>query len=442
MIFLPILFWCGYPDLGRVSITILATGVVISGILKDLLCLPRPVSPPLQRITMSGSAALEYGFPSTHSTNAVSVTIYAIYLLNHENSTLSPNVKLACMIASYLYAFTIALGRLYCGMHGFVDVITGAVIGASVTWVEIHYGPTVAAWVATPSITHLLVITAIMLVVVRTHPEPADNCPCFDDSVAFSGVLIGMYIGLWHVALPGPMLPFLPTSFFDEKILAAKGIPLLNYIQLVRIPLGVGIIVAWRSLTKPLLLRLLPPLFRVMEGLDLDLPRRYFLRASQYATVPHLDHDDNVLPSPRDVGMMLGNVRRRRGRAISVGPQSAADAHELLAYRQEERRRERSSSASSRREKDAIAGVENHEKAAREMVEDQKRQDPDPNRLQEESDEEEDNKERAVMFSNLPRVRVRYDVEVVTKLIVYAGIAWLALEGMPVFFHSVGLGYA
>jgi hypothetical protein len=442
MIFLPILFWCGYPDLGRVMINLLASGVIISGILKDLLCLPRPVSPPLQRITMSGSAALEYGWPSTHTTNAVSVTLYAIHLLNDENSSMSPNLKLACTIASYLYASTIALGRIYCGMHGFTDVVSGAVLGAILTFIEIHYGQSLAAWVTAPSMTHLLVIALIMLVVVRTHPEPADNCPCFDDSVAFSGVLIGMYAALWHIALPGPMFRFLPTSFFDEKTIAAQGVPLLNFISLVRVPLGVGIIVAYRSLTKPLLLRLLPPLFRVMEGLDLDLPRRYFLRASQYATVPHLDHDDNVLPSPRDVGQMLGNVRRRRGRAISIGPQSAADAHELLAYRQEERRRERSSSASSRREKELAEGAEDHERAAREMVEHQQRQNPDPNRLQEESDEEEENKEREVMFSNLPRMRIRYDVEVVTKLIVYAGIAWLAIEGVPVIFHYSGLGSA
>jgi hypothetical protein len=38
------------------------------------------------------------------------------------------------------------------------------------------------------------------------------------------------------------------------------------------------------------------------------------------------------------------------------------------------------------------------------------------------------------------RPRVRYDVEVVTKLVVYAGIAWWAVEGSPVIFEMVGLG--
>jgi hypothetical protein len=43
------------------------------------------------------------------------------------------------------------------------------------------------------------------------------------------------------------------------------------------------------------------------------------------------------------------------------------------------------------------------------------------------------------MFSGLQKPRVRYDVEVVTKLIVYSGIGWLAIEGIPVLFKHVGL---
>src|ERR1700748_408619 len=102
---------------------VLASGVFFSGFVKDLLCLPRPLSPPLTRITMSGSAALEYGFPSTHSANAVSVAVYTLFAVHSPDSDLLPTTKLVLEIVSYLYAFSIILGRLYCGMHGFFDVI-------------------------------------------------------------------------------------------------------------------------------------------------------------------------------------------------------------------------------------------------------------------------------------------------------------------------------
>src|ERR1700753_3553207 len=88
MIFLPLLFWCGCEEWGRALVNLLAYGVILSGVVKDLLCLPRPVSPPLQRITMSGSAALEYGFPSTHTTNAVSVAMYCMMAISDPSNGL------------------------------------------------------------------------------------------------------------------------------------------------------------------------------------------------------------------------------------------------------------------------------------------------------------------------------------------------------------------
>jgi hypothetical protein len=49
-------------------------------------------------------------------------------------------------------------------------------------------------------------------------------------------------------------------------------------------------------------------------------------------------------------------------------------------------------------------------------------------------------KEQEEIFGKLVRIRVRYDVEVITKLVVYAGIAFLAVQGCPVLFECVGLG--
>lgn len=82
------------------------------------------------------------------------------------------------------------------------------------------------------------------------------------------------------------------------------------------------------------------------------------------------------------------------------------------------------------------------------------------------ADRREDEREEREMFSRLEKPRVRYDVEVVTKIIVYAGkvpprlyysnhlrirldinaeffesgIAWIAVEGNPILFEVLGLG--
>jgi dihydrosphingosine 1-phosphate phosphatase len=432
MIFLPLLFWCRYETLGRSLVNLLAFGVIGSGIIKDLLCLPRPVSPPIQRITMSGSVALEYGFPSTHSTNAVSVALYAVYVLSNDTTNLSSGTKIAGTCFLYIYAISIAFGRLYCGMHGFTDVVVGSVLGALLAFCELQFGEMQYDWLVSGSFMHPLIVALVLLVIVRTHPEPADNCPCFDDSVAFSGVVIGINFAQWHILQPNSII-YLITGIPPERLNPSiLGISLMSFKSFIRVPLGVAIIVAYRSVTKHFMFRILPPLFRVMESLDLDIPRRYFLKASQYRIVPRLNRDDNVLPNPSDVGQMIGDVRRRRGRAISIGPQSDADAYEMLAYREEARRRERSNSGSSKRETGASTGAVRFDHIAKETTN---------GHVQAKNSENDDEaKERQALFSTLPRARVRYDVEVVTKLIVYFGIGWLAVEGCPLIFELLNLG--
>ncbi|TKA43951.1 hypothetical protein B0A55_13728 [Friedmanniomyces simplex] len=54
------------------------------------------------------------------------------------------------------------------------------------------------------------------------------------------------------------------------------------------------------------------------------------------------------------------------------------------------------------------------------------------------SGKEDEQKDRE-LFSAVEKPRIRYDVEVITKLVVYAGIAWWAVEGNPLLFRWVGV---
>ena len=253
----------------------LASGVFFTGVLKDLLCLPRPLSPPLYRISMSRSAALEYGFPSTHSTNALSVVVYSLFALNSPDSMTHPKVKLILEVLLFVYTTSIVLGRLYCGMHGFFDVFIGSVLGAILSLVQWFYGDALDHFIYTGSFTAPIIVTLIILLLVRVHPEPADDCPCFDDSVAFAGVAIGAELGYWHYSHSGLAwdFPVPATTPFQLEVL---GWPK----TIARIAVGIVMILAWREVMKPTLLRLLPPVFRVVEKLGLSLPRKFFVQAS------------------------------------------------------------------------------------------------------------------------------------------------------------------
>lgn len=463
---LPICFWCGYAELGIALVQMLAAGVYLSGYAKDLVCLPRPLSPPLQRITMSGSAALEYGFPSTHTTNAVSVAVYCLHSLWASQDEYSLWQYRALVAACLCYATSISIGRMYCGMHGFFDVVFGAILGVMITAVRVLFGAMFDTWLISGGWMRPAITVVILGLGVRFHPEPADNCPCFDDSVAFIGVVMGICIGTWHYA-------YLMITSSRPDITVADFYMTSNADMLKvagRLIGGIVMIFIWRSTAKRTLLRTLPPVFRFVGYYGLRIPRRYFLQSRDYNTVPALRKDDKVLPPARDIPGMLSKITRRK-RTVSVGPQSEADAREFIANREQVRRHERSNSSDRARafEKTSMLAPNNQQPLL--TPEEQpiettylsvrprgSHQSPNgavsvltppasdngtatssDEGAEERHDAHRDEKHDRVMFSSLEKPRIRYDVEVITKIIVYAGIAWLAVEGNPLLFEKVGI---
>jgi membrane-associated phospholipid phosphatase len=65
---------------------------------------------------MSQGVALEYGFPSTHSTNSISVALYLIAVTGDSLPYDSPTHTL-CILGAAFYALSVVFGRIYCGMH-------------------------------------------------------------------------------------------------------------------------------------------------------------------------------------------------------------------------------------------------------------------------------------------------------------------------------------
>lgn len=423
-----------------------------SGFVKDFYSLPRPLSPPLHRITMSGSAALEYGFPSTHSANAVSVAVYAILHLRSPDNPFSETTKLALEILSYFYGVSIIFGRLYCGMHGFLDVIIGSIMGAGITLLEYYLGPPLDAAMQSSSWVAPALIGIVIVILIRIHPEPADDCPCFDDSVAFAGVVIGLEAGTWTAG----------RSFLAYAVASMGALPYTWLVVAARMVVGIVVIFLWREIMKPTLLKVLPHVFRLIESTGYDLPRRFFTPASEYKSVPPGSRLDTLFPTASDFPRMVESIRHptTRGRAVSIGPQSAADAYETLAYRERQRRDSIGSNSSLKGKSNLLDLDEEDEDKSGKGAQTSGVQKPaykenEPSRgpndvpaIQGGAENGsldayltmENAREEKEMFSQLVRPRVRYDVEVVTKLVVYSGISWLTAAAIPVLFYFLGLG--
>ena len=195
--------------------------------------------------------------------------------------------------------------------------------------------------------------------------------------------------------------------------------------------------------------------------------------------MPPLRKDDNVIPPASELSTLVSNLRHPRKRTVSVGPQSEADARELIANRERQRRNSRSGSQGERRKHarqarrevsspgsspvhgtlaEDIAVTSPPDSAGSSYLEagsaSNARSRPllqvdavNPALLtppasdggaSSDSGREDERKDRE-MFSALEKPRIRYDVEVITKLVVYAGIGWWAVEGNPLLFQAIGI---
>ncbi|KAI9662716.1 MAG: hypothetical protein M1831_002759 [Alyxoria varia] len=333
-------------------------------------------------------------------------------------------------------------------MHGFFDVVWGLLLGLVIAVVQCLYGEDFDNWIYSGPFLNVVIVTLVVLVLVRMHPEPADDCPCFDDSVSFSAVFIGIQLGAWHFVRSGYSWdqPVPSTTPFDLEALGwAK--------NLARIMLGIFIVFTWRGITKPILLRILPPIFRVIEHLGLSLPRKFFLPATEYKRVPPLRKDDNVIPPVSEIPRMITSLRHPRKRAISIGPQSEADAYEALAFRDSRRRQSLSSPSPPSGRSPLPSPTKSPTEVCTSPIDKGVASSDSTGpgvgvtvnatvekAIEAADADSSDAKDDHEMFLRLLKPRVRYDVEVVTKLIVYTGIAWLSVAGNAIIFELCGLG--
>ncbi|KAI0259698.1 hypothetical protein BC834DRAFT_904558 [Gloeopeniophorella convolvens] len=339
LLFLPCLFFFGHHDLGRGLCYALAFGLYSSSFLKDLVCSPRPFAPPVTRLTI-GSHHLEYGFPSTHSTNSMSITLFLgshIYDL-HRAGSISTTTFVAWNVGFVVYMLSILGGRLYMGMHGFLDCSAGLILGV-VGWVmQRLLMPAVEKWLAHSDWNAPLTVTAVCLLLVNQHPSPVDDCPCFEDAIAFVSVVLGLLISVWcshrvPALDPARFTTVTPGAALDSPAAAATW----TLFVLLKLTTGIAAVFGWRMLAKPSVQTLLPPLFRwLARASPVRLPhRRHYTPATEYSHGP--PHTLRAVPSMIDLDLATGEVvdgvaSGLRGRAAGAVKRRGAGGEKVVTF--------------------------------------------------------------------------------------------------------------
>jgi membrane-associated phospholipid phosphatase len=378
VLMLPLPIWLGYGIVSRDMIHVLGYGIFFSGYIKDFCCLPRPRSPPLHRITLSGYTAKEYGFPSSHSANATGVSTLLLYqILNNWESFSSRFTLITTVLLLVLYYATLIIGRIYCGMHGFLDISTGAIIGFLCSIIRTAFRHIWDDKLVIGSAYGPLISIVVNYSLIYFHVYPVDDCPCFDDSVAFIGVVIGLDISQWI---------YVNSSYNSLKYgvegMSAIDIP-YSYEELglvktvLRVVLGVSLVMIWKEISKPLLLSLFKQFYKRVYKNEYRSGRFNRIRSDTNSRREKIGEVQQLMKD-------LSNPSQKD----TVGPQSSIDYYELQQY---------TNNIEALHEKNKLftCGV----------------------------------------------FKPRYDMEIIVRLIVYAGIPFMVIVGFTLAAELLGLGY-
>lgn len=432
MIMLPALCFFGHAELGRRLIFVLALGVYVTSFVKDLMCSPRPYAPPVTRFVV-GNHHLEYGLPSTHSTNSVSIALMFFSIMrksyNTPLSSILPGASAADLIRNatevataampqvqqpavspfayytlssilVIYVFSVVYGRLYTGMHSFTDVGAGVIMGVLVYVLEAVCDRSVDNWIATNGIIVPLIIIPVCLLMVHWHPQPVDDCPCFEDAIAFVSVVMGEMTFRWYMRHHGFNEDYFKILMVGSSWETPMDVAAWTALAFIKLLLGILTIFVWRIFAKSLFHAILPPTFRLLSHLFTLPHRRFYIPATDYTSVPP-EKTLRAVPSVIDLPHMM-ELQLDEGGASGWRPKGygALTGNAAVKLR-------------GAKGRGGEKGVQ--EKMAIEV-------------------------EMEANCGKVDGTVKHYDADVLTKVFVYCGIAILATGVIPIMFEVLGWG--
>ncbi|KAJ2721969.1 Long-chain base-1-phosphate phosphatase [Coemansia sp. Benny D115] len=237
MLALPFIHVFGGGQFARGLTFVVLWSIYFSGWIKDYISAPRPSSPPIVQITRSPAHTFEYGFPSSHTTYVVATILYISYFMLNEWGMPLPYV-----VFIWVSGILIVVGRVYCGLHSFIDVIGGTVVGAVEAMAFVAFYPRLdTLLLSTPG---PLYLAAALYVALKNIPRSLDLCPCCIDSFCATSVTLGLIAGTWIHA----RLPFLWHNGMPDRIAWSSSLSLVQ--NFMRCAITVVLVVAWKIASK------------------------------------------------------------------------------------------------------------------------------------------------------------------------------------------------
>ncbi|XP_047449362.1 sphingosine-1-phosphate phosphatase 2 [Mugil cephalus] len=252
---LPWLHWNLDPFLCRRLVNIWTLVMYIGQVMKDVLKLPRPVSPPVVKLETRVDA--EYGLPSTHAMAATA--IFFTFLLSAP-SRIQFQFEVGLLIAVTLSSL-VCLSRVYTGMHSVLDVICGALISAALIFFTYPYWDSFDHLQLTSRVSPVVALL-LLFFLSYTYPELDHYTTTRGDTTTILGVCAGCSVGYWVNEQLGET--FEPQGTLPVPLPALTASALL--LGGARFLLGVAALVGTRQIMKTASLHFLYSWYRVPKN--------------------------------------------------------------------------------------------------------------------------------------------------------------------------------
>ena len=185
------LLWIFSSKLGRLLAFVMSIGFWFSGFFKNLLCLPRPPSPPVKPLAHCS----DWAFPSHHSVLNVAVPWY-IWLYVYVQCDWSGLSITSLLAMISFWSFSIMFSRLYLGVHSPADVLAGGIMGCVILIVWLLVDEYVETHLQSGQFILLLFTAALFGISIYPDPNPpsiviVETIHCICSSF---GINVGYYV--------------------------------------------------------------------------------------------------------------------------------------------------------------------------------------------------------------------------------------------------------
>ncbi|XP_034404535.1 sphingosine-1-phosphate phosphatase 2 [Cyclopterus lumpus] len=187
---LPCIHWSLDPFLCRRLVNMWTLVMYVGQVMKDVLKLPRPLSPPVVKLETRVDA--EYGLPSTH---AMAATAISFTVLLSAPSRIQFQFEVGLLIALTLSSL-VCLSRLYTGMHSVLDVVCGALISAAILLLTYPYWEAFDRLQLTSRVSPVAALS-LPLLLSYTYPAAARYSTTRGDTTTILGAGAGSSVGYW-----------------------------------------------------------------------------------------------------------------------------------------------------------------------------------------------------------------------------------------------------